>query len=71
MKMVCEVKLKNDTNLFLELEETFCLFDIDGNGLISVNELTAVLQSLGKDFSEEDIKEMHEIADKDGMKLPL
>eukprot|EP00795_Rhopilema_esculentum_P002776 gene2776-999_t len=49
-----------------DLEETFSLFDVDGNGMISLQELTSVLQSLGKEFAEEDIKEMLEIADKDG-----
>ena len=49
------------------MEELFTLFDIDGSGNISIEELTAVLQSLGKDYSEEDIREMHEIADKNGI----
>ncbi len=52
--------------MFLELEEAFSLFDIDGNGLISLNELTAVLKSLGKEYLDEDIKEMMDLADKDG-----
>ena len=34
--------------------------------MISLQELTSVLQSLGKEIAEEDIKEMLEIADKDG-----
>jgi len=49
-----------------DLEKAFSLFDIDGSGDISIPELTAVLQSLGKDFSDEDLKEMHDIADKNG-----
>ena len=52
---------------FLDLEEAFSLFDIDGNGQITLNELIAVLRSLGKDFSDEDVKEMLDIADKDGI----
>ena len=48
------------------MEKTFSLFDIDGSGDISIPELTAVLQSLGKEFSDEDLKEMHDIADKNG-----
>ena len=48
------------------MEKAFSLFDIDGSGDISIPELTAVLQSLGKDFSDEDLKEMHDIADKNG-----
>lgn len=49
-----------------DLEETFALFDIDGNGRISSHELIAVLKSVGTQYSEEDIKEMHKIADLDG-----
>ena len=56
---------------FVELKETFSMFDIDGSGHISIQELTAVLKSLGKDLSDEDIKEMHEIADKDGTCINL
>ena len=51
---------------FVELEEAFSLFDIDGNGLISLNELTAVMKSVGKDLVDEDIQEMLTLADKDG-----
>ena len=54
---------------FSVLEEAFALFDIDGNGFISLDELTAVMQSLGKDCTEEDIKEMLELADKDGKQI--
>lgn len=57
---------ENFKNHFADLEETFSLFDIDGNGFISPSELIAVLKSLGTEHSEVDIKEMHEIADRDG-----
>lgn len=54
------------SHFYLDLEETFALFDIDGNGRISSHELIAVLKSVGTQYSEEDIKEMHKIADLDG-----
>jgi len=47
------------------LKEAFDKFDTSGDGFISVTELKGLMESLGGDFTEEDIFEMLEVADKD------
>ena len=42
------------------------MFDKDGNGLISRDELRDVMTQLGEKMSEDDIDEMIEDADKNG-----
>ena len=49
-----------------ELREAFKVFDRDGTGTISRDELKAVMKSLGENLSEEEIDEMLKLADKDG-----
>eukprot|EP00794_Sanderia_malayensis_P020133 gene20133-22106_t len=48
-----------------ELQEAFSLFDIDGNGVVSMQEIAAVMKSIGMEYSDEDINEMIHIVDKD------
>ena len=48
------------------MKERFKLFDQDGNGLISKDELRVVMQQLGEKLSEEDIEEMISDADTNG-----
>lgn len=49
-----------------ELREAFRVFDRDGTGTISRDELRAVMKSLGEDLTEAEIDEMLNLADKDG-----
>ncbi|GMM57594.1 hypothetical protein DAKH74_042100 [Maudiozyma humilis] len=46
----------NDTEQ--ELIEAFKVFDTNGDGVISVSELKAVLKSIGEDLSEEELNQM-------------
>ena len=49
-----------------ELREAFKVFDRDGTGTISKDELRHVMKSLGENLTEEEIDEMLKMADKDG-----
>ena len=44
--------------LYPEFQESFNLLDKDGNGHITVQELGAVMRSLGQKPSERDIRDM-------------
>ena len=55
-----------DSNQEDELRARFTLFDKDGNGLITRDELRDVMTQLGEKMSEDDIDEMIEDADKNG-----
>ena len=60
-----EKKLR-DADKEEELIESFKVFDKDGNGLISSENLRDVVVSLGMKFSQEEIDEMIREADNDG-----
>eukprot|EP00244_Chara_vulgaris_P003097 TRINITY_DN1554_c0_g1_i1.p1 TRINITY_DN1554_c0_g1~~TRINITY_DN1554_c0_g1_i1.p1 ORF type:complete len:161 (-),score=53.13 TRINITY_DN1554_c0_g1_i1:35-517(-) len=45
-------------NQMKELTEAFALFDADGSGTITVEELGNLLKSLGQDLSEEELMEV-------------
>ncbi|KAF9876088.1 calmodulin [Colletotrichum karsti] len=49
-----------------ELKNAFKVFDRDGSGTISAEELRHVLKSLGENLSAADIDEMIQMADKNG-----
>ncbi|XP_069131579.1 calmodulin-2-like [Argopecten irradians] len=49
-----------------DFREAFALFDKDGNGHISTNELMAVMQSLGQNPTTDEVKEMIAEVDKNG-----
>merc|ERR1712111_207315 len=49
-----------------ELREAFKLFDIDGDGIITMEELKSLVSKVGGDISEADAKAMIQAADKDG-----
>lgn len=52
--------------LFIEFKKAFDLFDKDGNGCITTNELETVLKSLGQNPSEAELKDMINEVDKNG-----
>lgn len=52
--------------LITELKEAFRLFDKDGDGTISTDELTTVMRNLGQFPSGEEIKQMIQDIDTDG-----
>ncbi len=52
-----------DTDTEEELTEAFKVFDRDGNGLISVEELKHVMTNLGEKLTDEEINEMIKEAD--------
>ena len=49
--------------------ESFSIFDIDGDGEISVQELMSVMASVGNELSHEDAEDIFEIVDSNGMFL--
>ena len=49
-----------------ELREAFKVFDKDGNGFISADELRHVMTNLGEKLTDEEINEMIKEADIDG-----
>merc|ERR1719199_204337 len=49
-----------------EFKEAFALFDKDGNGKISVEELGTVMKNLGQNPTEEELNDMIKEVDKDG-----
>ena len=49
-----------------ELREAFRVFDKDGNGFISLDELKSVMRSLGENLTEEEFDVMIREADIDG-----
>ena len=55
-----------ETNRVSELQEAFRLFDKDGNGLISFEELRHVMKNLGENLTDSEIGEMMNEADSDG-----
>ena len=59
----CTEPGKDDSN---ELRDAFDLYDLDKNGLISANELHAVLKKLGEKCSLNDCKKMISNVDVDG-----
>ncbi|VDL64362.1 unnamed protein product [Hymenolepis diminuta] len=50
----------------LEFFETFSLFDKNRDGLITVDELRSVMKSLGRNLSQEELKEMIKEGDANG-----
>lgn len=50
----------------VELREAFCLFDIDGDGKITTDELGTVMKSLGMEPSDDQLREMIDEVDIDG-----
>lgn len=53
-------------NTFLYFTQAFSVFDKDGDGFISAEELRHVMSSLGEKLSDEELNEMIKEADVDG-----
>mmetsp|Transcript_81895 Transcript_81895/g.198441 ORF Transcript_81895/g.198441 Transcript_81895/m.198441 type:complete len:156 (-) Transcript_81895:38-505(-) len=49
-----------------EFKEAFSLFDVNGDGSITTDELGTVMRSLGQDPSEEELQKMVDEVDEDG-----
>ncbi|CAL1539129.1 unnamed protein product, partial [Lymnaea stagnalis] len=49
-----------------DINKAFCLFDQDGNGKISRNEIRDVIKAIGRPMSDREIEEMMVNADIDG-----
>jgi calmodulin len=49
-----------------ELINAFKVFDKDGSGTISVDELRNVLRSLGENLTDDELDEMIKLADRNG-----
>ena len=49
-----------------DMREAFNVFDKDGNGFISANELRQVMLSLGEKLTDQEVQEMIREADIDG-----
>ena len=64
LKMMAN-KIK-DENSEEEIREAFQVFDKDGNGVVTPNELRNVLHHIGEKLTDEEIDEMINEADMDG-----
>ena len=49
-----------------ELRKTFNIFDIDGNGFISHDEIKTTMAHLGENLTDAEVKDMIRAADKNG-----
>ena len=59
-------KQLKESNTEEDYIEAFKIFDKDGNGFISLEELCQVMKSIGENITEEDAKQMIKEADIDG-----
>ena len=55
--------------LIIELREAFSLFDRDGDGTITTDELGVVMENLGIKTNHQDLHEMIQEVDEDGKRL--
>ncbi|OWF56438.1 calmodulin-A-like [Mizuhopecten yessoensis] len=64
--LVMMAKKIKDTDSTEDIKEAFKVFDKDGNGQISSEELRRVMTNLGEKLSDEEVDEMIQEADIDG-----
>ena len=57
---------EKDGNAEEEMMEAFKVFDSDGNGMITADELRQIMANLGEKLTEEEVEEMVKEADIDG-----
>jgi calmodulin len=57
---------KDDGNAEDEMREAFKVFDSDGDGMISSDELRQIMANLGEKLTTEEVEEMVREADIDG-----
>eukprot|EP00505_MAST-04D_sp_SCG-Rhode-Island_P005941 Stramenopile-MAST_4_protein_5941 len=60
-----EKEIKFSDEQIQELKQAFALFDVDGSGEVSTDELGTVLATLGQKVSEEELVEIIEEVDED------
>lgn len=49
-----------------ELKKTFDIFDIDGNGFISADEIKKTMENIGEPLTDEEVRDMIKAADRNG-----
>ena len=59
-------KNERDENGEEEMLEAFQVFDADGNGMISADELRQIMANLGEKLTQEEVEDMVKEADIDG-----
>lgn len=57
---------EREENAEEEMREAFQIFDSDGNGNISADELRQIMANLGEKMTQEEVEEMVKEADIDG-----
>ena len=61
-----ELMVKHGSNIEEDIAESFKVFDIDGDGLITEDELHVTMNNLGEPMNEVEVKAMIDEADLDG-----
>ena len=64
--MPAATRNERDENAEEEMMEAFQIFDSDGNGNISADELRQIMANLGEKMTQEEVEEMVKEADIDG-----
>ena len=62
----CTARKTQDVNVDVEMRQAFAVFDKNGDGQISAEELKQVMASLGEKLNDEEVKMMISEADRDG-----
>lgn len=64
--MPAATRNERDGNAEEEMMEAFQIFDSDGNGNISADELRQIMENLGEKLTQEEVEAMVKEADVDG-----